>query len=92
MKRKLPVRPVDMCIYIDEHAYEPNHDVEKIFNYLESLFYVLSMRKKFFNKESDYKEFSLYAATSAYLRLTNKKQFLPDGDPKKIEKIKSILN
>ena len=40
----------------------------------------------------DYEPFSLFAATRLYLRLTNPKQFLPEGDPKKLKKIKSILN
>ena len=41
---------------------------------------------------ADYEPFALYLATQAYLRLVNPKQFLPDNDPKKMKKVKSILN
>lgn len=92
MRKKFKVRPVDMCIYIDEHIYEEDHDVAKIYEYLQCLFYSLSMKKRFFNKESDYENYSLFAATEVYLRLVSKKQFLPDDDPRKLKKIKSILN
>lgn len=34
----------------------------------------------------------MYGATQTFLRLTNPKQFLPDDDPKKMPKIKSVLN
>lgn len=92
MKKKPKIRYVDMCIYIDEHIYEKDHDVEKIFDYLQMLFYALATKKRFFHKERDYDEYSLYAASNLYMRLTNKNQFLPDDDPKKIPKIKSVLN
>ena len=92
MRKSFDIRPVDMCIYIDNHIYEPDFDPEKIFNYLYNLFYTLSIKKRFFNNEKDYDNYSLYAATEVYLRLTNKKQFLPEGDPRKLKKIKSILN
>lgn len=92
MRKKPKIRYVDMCIYIDEHVYEPNHDVELIFDYLQCLFYALSFKKKFFNKEDDYDKYSLYGATHVYLRLTNERQFLPDDDPRKMKRIKSVLN
>lgn len=91
-KKKFKVRPVDMCIYIDTHIYEPNFDVDLIFEYLQDLYYALSIKKRFFNTAEEYEGYSIYAATQAYMRLTNEKQFLPDGDPKKIAKVKSILN
>lgn len=93
MKRKaFKVRTVDMCIYIDQHIYEENHDVELIFEYLQDLFYSLAIKQKYFNSEENYEQYSLYCATQAYLRLTNKRQFLPDDDPRKLKKVKSILN
>lgn len=91
-RKKFKVRPVDMCIYIDNHIYEPDHDVNLIFEYLHDLFYSLSIKKRFFGSEKDYEQYSLYGATQAYLRLTSPKQFLPDDDPKKLPKVKSILN
>lgn len=81
-----------MCIYIDEHIYEPDHDVNRIFTYIQRLFYILSMKKHFFNNMKYYDEYSLYAATQLYLRYVNKNQFLPENDPKHIPKIKSVLN
>lgn len=82
----------DMCIYVDTHVYEWPHDVETIFNYIKTIFYALAVNKKLFHNYNDYEGFSLYAATRVYLRVTNKKQFLPDDDPRKIKTIKSILN
>lgn len=82
----------DMCIYIDSHIYEPNVDVETVFNYLQYLFYGLSYKKKFFKNKDDYEKYSVFAATHVYLRLTNERQFLPDDNPKKLVKIKSVLN
>ena len=92
MKKKPKVRYVDMCIYIDEHVYEKDHDIEKIFNYLQSLFYALAFKKKFFTSKKEYENYSLYGATCVYMRLINPKQFLPEDDPKHIAKVKSVLN
>lgn len=91
--RKTPkLRYVDMCIYIDKHIYEPNHDIELIFEYLQCLFYALAFKQNFFKKEDDYDKYSLYGATHVYLRLTNERQFYPDDHPKKMKRIKSVLN
>lgn len=92
MRKRPLIKYTDMCIYIDNHIYEESHDVEKIFEYLQCLFYALSFKKHFFNKESDYDNYSIYAATQVYQRLVNKKQFLPDDDPNKLDRIKSVLN
>lgn len=92
MKRHPKLKYTEMCIYIDAHIYEENHDVEKIFDYLRMLFYALASKKRFFNNEKDYDEYSLYAATRLYMRLVNKNQFLPEDDPKHIPKVKSVLN
>ena len=92
MRKKPKIRYVDMCIYIDQHVYEPDHNIELIFDYLQCLFYALAFKKKFFNKEDDYDKYSLYGATHVYLRLTNERQFLPDDDPRKMKRIKSVLN
>ena len=91
MNKKFKVRPVDMCIYIDKHAYEKDHDVELIFEYLQDLFYALSKKKRFFSKEKDYEDYSLYGATHVYQRLTNPKQFIEDEN-KRLPRIKSVLN
>lgn len=62
MKKKFKVRPVDMCIYIDDHIYN-DYDPNLVFEYLYDLFYSLSMKKRFFSKESDYDQYSLYGAS-----------------------------
>lgn len=91
-KKPEGVRYVDMAMYIDEHVYEPNHDEAKIFEYLYHLFYILAVKKCYFKVNSDYDNYALFGAEAVYIRLTNKKQFLPDGDPHKLKKIKSCLN
>lgn len=63
-----------------------------MFEYLRCLFYALAFKKKFFTKTDDYQNYSLYAATATYMRLIDKRQFLPDDDPNKKNQIKSILN
>ena len=92
MRKKPKVRYVDMAIYIDAHIYEKDHDVEFIFEYLQCLFYALAAKKRFFYKEEDYDKYSLYSAAEVYMRLTSERQFLPEDDPRKIKKIKSVLN
>lgn len=82
----------DMCIYIDEHVYNETFDEKVIYQYLYNLFYALSMKKKYFNRSEDYEKYSIYGATKIYLRLTNKRQFLEQDNPKKLAKVKSVLN
>lgn len=50
------------------------------------------MKQKFFRDWNDYNNFSLEYAARLYFRLTNPKQFLPEGHPFKLKKVKSILN
>lgn len=92
MSKKDGLRIVDMCIYIDENIYKDNYDEVKIFDYLKTIAQSLALHKKYFKNIQDYEPFSLYVATRIFLRLTNKRQFLPDGDKHKLEKIKSVLN
>lgn len=82
-----------MAIWIDTHVYEPNLDVEKLYQYLYLIVEMLSYKAHYFEDAKDYNEFSLYTATQLYLRLTNKKQYVLDstGNPK-LQKIRSILN
>ena len=92
MKNIWRTRAVDMCIYIDENIYKENHNQDLIFGYIQWLFYSLSIKKKYFKVFSDYDNYALYAATQTYLRLTDKRQFLPESDPRRMNKIKSVLN
>lgn len=91
MKNIWRIRAVDMCIYIDEHIYD-KYNEELVFGYLQWLFYSLSIKKKYFKNFDDYESYALYGATQTYLRLTDKRQFLPENNPKKLKKIKSVLN
>lgn len=90
--KKDKLRIVDMCIYIDKHIYTDNYDEDLIFKYLKTITKSLAIHKNYFNNIQDYDPFSVIAATRVFLRLINKKQFLPDGDPNKLEKVKSVLN
>lgn len=84
MRKKPPIRYVDMAIYIDTHINEPNADVEKIYEYLKMLAYMLSVKRRFFNSEHYYDLFSDYMACIVYTRMTTKKENLTP--------IKSCLN
>lgn len=87
------VRYVDMCIYIDNNIYNGTYDEEVVFKYLYLLVHMLAIQAGYFKKYSNYDEFSIYAATQLYLRLTDPRQFEVDeaGNPA-LPKIKSILN
>ena len=44
MNLKNKPRIVDLCIYVDENAYNEARDDEKIFNALYNIVYALSMK------------------------------------------------
>jgi len=90
--KKDGLRIVDMCKYIDEHIYTDDYDEVKIFDYLKTTIQSIALHKKYFHHLQDYEPFSVYMATRIFLRLVNKKQFLPDNDPHKLAKVKSVLN
>lgn len=85
-------RIVDLCIYVDKNLYNPDADKEKLFDSIYRIIYSLSIKQKLFSKWEDYEPFSLFATCKIFQRSTNPKQFLPNDDPKKMKKIKSILN
>ena len=85
-------RVVDLCIYVDQNAYNENVDKEKLFDALYNIVYALAMKQKLFQRWEDYEPFALDCSVKLYQRLINPKQFLPDDHPKKMKKIKSILN
>lgn len=91
MKNTWKVRAVDMCIYIDTHIYN-EFDESLVFGYLQWLFYALSIKKRYFSNYDDYDSYAIYAATQTYIRLTDKRQFLPEDDPKYLKRVKSVLN
>lgn len=81
-----------MCIWIDNNAYKENVDKNQLFDYLYNIAISISIKNKLLPSWNDYEPFALYLATQAYLRLANPKQFLPEDDPKRMKKVKSILN
>lgn len=85
-------RIVDLCIYVDKNLYNPNADKEKLFDSIYRIVYSLTLKQKVFQKWDEYESFALFATSRLFHRVQNPKQFLPDDHPKKMKKIKSILN
>lgn len=92
MRKKPPIRYVDMAIYVDANIHNKDHDVEKVFNYLVMLAYMLSIKRHFFHKEVDYDNYAQYLATIVYTRMTTPRQYLDESDPKYLTPVKSCLN
>ena len=86
---KPDIRYVDMCIYVDENVYKEDFDGQLIYEYLYHIIMMLSMKRNYFDRVGDHDDFSLYAASIYYMRLTDKRQF-EENPP--IEPIRSILN
>lgn len=83
--KKIPnVRYVDMCIYVDENIGKPDADVEKIYEYLTMISYMLAVKRKLFNSEEYYDKYAHYIASSVYMRMVVN---VPGRPP-----IKSCLN
>lgn len=95
MKKNPKIRYVDMCIWVDTHIRDENKsdaDIEKLYEYLRMIAYMLACKRRFFNKESDYDLFSHYIATELYNRMTTPRQYLSENDSDYIAPIKSCLN
>jgi hypothetical protein len=86
---KPDVRYVDMCIYIDDHIYTDDYDENLVYQYLFHIILLITMKRNYFNTSYEREDFSLFAASWYYMRLTDKRQFESDST---LEKIKSILN
>jgi hypothetical protein len=78
-----------MCIYIDEHIYTDDYDVNKVYQYLFHIVRMITMKRAYFKKVADMDDFSLYAASSYFMRLTDKRQF---DESSNIEPVRSVLN
>lgn len=87
------VRYVDMCVWIDKHAYDKDCDEQKLFEYLYFIAIMLSHKAKLFKKKKDYEDFAIFMASRTYFRLKNPKQQSVDssGTPK-MDRLKSVLN
>lgn len=87
----------DMCIYIDsiiERGNPSDKELELIFQYLYHIAFMLSHKKKYFNKSYYYEQFAVYFATTTLHRLflnprLNKVD--ENGEPE-LSQIKSVLN
>lgn len=84
MRKKPPIRYVDMCIYVDSNIGKPGADVDKIYDYLTMICYMLAVKRRLFNSEEYYDKYAHYIASSVYLRMANNK---PGREP-----VKSCLN
>ena len=80
----------DIAIWIDTHAYLEDCDENKLYEYLYHLVIMLAKKFNYFNKQSYYDDFGLYAASKLFMRLKHKRQF--DDHENKLPQIKSILN
>lgn len=98
-KKTKDMKVTDMCIYVDSKikylacTEEPDLEiVETVYRYLYLIIYALSMAAGYFRDSQDYNDFAVSTASILYMRIADKRQYLPDGDPKKITPIVSILN
>ena len=86
------IKYTDMCIYIDNTVYTEDKDDNLIFEYLYHLSVMFASKYKYFKNREYLDNFGIFAATHFFMRLTNERQFLEESNPKKLDKIKSILN
>ena len=87
------IRVTDLCIFVDKNVYDnPDVDHNAIFDAIYNIVLAIALKHRIFQNWEDYEPYALYAAGRVYFRYTNKRQFLEDGNPRKLEKIKSVLN
>lgn len=92
-KKPKDITYTEMAMYIDEHVYEENSNDELIFEYIYHLAMMLAYKQHYFSKYEYYEDFAVFAATSVFMRLKNKKQYELDSSGRpKMTKIKSVLN
>jgi hypothetical protein len=86
---KPDVRYVDMCIYIDDNVYTGDFDQALVYQYLYHIIMMIALKRDYFSTRSELDDFSVYAASHYYMRLTDKRQF---GESPTLYKVKSVLN
>ena len=86
---KPKVRYVDMCMYIDDHVYTNDYDQTLVYQYLYHIILMLAIKRDYFSSSKVTEDFSLYAASTYYVRLFDERQF---EDESSLEPIRSILN
>ena len=87
-KKPPNVSYVDMAIYIDTHKNDKERNDNLMFEYMWHLFYILAVKRRFFNTDRDYNEYALYAATRLFMRYKRERE----GTSKRLKPIKSSLN
>ena len=87
--KKPNIKYVDMCIYIDDHIYTNDYNEELVYQYLYHIILMIAMKRHYFESGHEAEDFSLYAASYYYMRLTDKRQF---GDNPSLDLVRSILN
>lgn len=82
-----------MAIYIDEHIYTEDKDVELLFCYMYHLSLMLARQQGYYLRIQDQDEFAVYCASRLYMRYVNPLQHevTKSGEPR-MKKIKSVLN
>ena len=83
------MRYVDMCIYIDDNIYTDSYSAELVYQYLYHIIMMICIKIGYFTNRKVTEDFSLYASSVYYMRLTDKRQF---EDGSELEPIRSILN
>ena len=66
---KPKVRYVDMCMYIDDHVYTDDYDQTLVYQYLYHIILMLAIKRDYFSSSKVTEDFSLYAASTSYVRL-----------------------
>ena len=96
--QKPNIKYTDMCIYVDSivNREEPptEQELNKCFEYIYHIGYMLAHKHKYFNKSYYYEEFAIFLATEIMHRLffnPKLKEVDENGTPL-LPKIKSVLN
>lgn len=86
---KSDLRPVDMAIWVDTHAYDKDVDEQKMFEYISHLVEMVARKGRYFNSDRDYDDFTSFATIQIFKRYRNKRQFKENPT---VERVKSVLN
>lgn len=95
--QKPNIKYTDMCIYVDSIIAKDDpseKELQKCFEYIYHIGFMLAHKHKYFNKNYYYEEFALFLATEVMHRLffnPKLKEFDENGEPL-LTKIKSVLN
>lgn len=80
----------DMAIWIDQNAYKEDCDDQQMYEYLYHIMSMLAFTGKYFKTFEEYDEFSLFAATTIFMRYRDDRP--TDNKGNEIKPINSVLN